>query len=98
MQSQIDRLRPRQLRELGERHRVGLLGLKRKSDLVATIAAAPGAPEILMELEAQEAAERDSGFALGRDADVDYERVEELLNHARKRLQDRQLEASLNAA
>src|SRR5207249_442657 len=98
MEYHLERLRPRQLRELGERHRVSLLGLKRKSDLVATIAAAPGAPEILMELEAQDAAERDSGFVLGRDADVDYERVEELLDQARKRFQERQFEAALTAA
>ena len=98
MEYHLERLRPRQLRELGERHRVGLLGLKRKSDLVVTIAAAPGAPEILMELEAQDAAERDSGFVLGRDADVDYERVEELLDQARKRFQERQFEAALTAA
>src|SRR5881628_2780841 len=53
MEYRLDRLRPRQLRELGERHRVSLHGLKRKSDLVAAIAAAPVSPEILMELEAQ---------------------------------------------
>src|SRR5207244_3902409 len=42
--------------------------------------------------------ERDSGFVLGRDADVDYERVEELLEQARKRFQERQFEAALTAA
>src|SRR2546425_880976 len=98
MEYHLERLRPRQLRELGERHRVSLLGLKRKSDLVAAIAAAPGSPEIFMELEAQDTAERDSGLVLGRDADVDYERVEELLEQARKRFQERQFEAALTAA
>src|SRR3989442_2236491 len=98
MEYHLERLRPRQLRELGERHRVSLLGLKRKSDLVDAIDAAPGSPEILMELEAQDTAERDSGLVLGRDADVDYERVEELLEQARKRFQERQFEAALTAA
>src|SRR5207244_8673430 len=42
--------------------------------------------------------ERDSGFVLGRDADVDYERGEELLDQARKRFQERQFEAALTAA
>src|SRR3989442_1507210 len=95
MEYHLERLRPRELRE---RHRVSLLGLKRKSDLVAAIAATPGAPEILMELEAQDTADRDSGLMLGRDADVDYERVEELLEQARKRFQERQFEAALTAA
>jgi len=98
MEYHLERLRPRQLRELGERHRVSLLGLKRKSDLVAALAAAPGSSEILLELEAQDAADRDAGFVLGRDADVDYERVEELLEQARKRFQERQFEAALTAA
>src|SRR6266702_5943798 len=98
IESRLERLRPRQLRELGERHRVSLEGLKKKSDLVAAIAAAPVSPEILMELEAQDTAERDSGVVLGRDADVDYERVEDLLEQARKRFQERQFEAALTAA
>src|SRR5213083_2006267 len=98
MEYHLERLRPRQLRELGERHRVSLLGLKRKSDLVAALATAPGSSEILLELEAQDAADRDAGFVLGRDADVDYERVEELLEQARKRFQERQFEAALTAA
>src|SRR5437879_12791086 len=98
MEYHPERLRPRQLGELGERHRASLLGLKRTSDLVAAIAAAPGSPEILMELEAQDTAERDSGLVLGRDADVDYERVEELLEQARKRFQESQFEAALTAA
>src|SRR5207245_3024604 len=46
----------------------------------------------------QDTAERDSGLVLGRDADVDYERVEELLDQARKRFQERQFEAALTAA
>src|SRR5439155_1711752 len=98
MEYHLERLRPRQLRELGERHRVSLLGLKRKSDLVAALATAPGSSEILLELEAQDAADREAGFVLGRDADVDYERVEELLEQARKRFQERQFEAALTAA
>src|SRR2546427_361592 len=51
-----------------------------------------------MELEAQDTAERDAGLALGRDTDIDYERVEELLDQARKRFQERQFEAALTAA
>lgn len=98
MEYRLGRLRPRQLRELGERYRVSLLGLKRKSDLVAALVGAPGSSEILMELEAQDTADRDAGLALGRDADVDYERVEELLDQARKRFQERQFEAALTAA
>ncbi|HVG36291.1 MAG TPA: hypothetical protein VNA10_01030, partial [Thermoplasmata archaeon] len=98
MEFRLERLRPRQLRELGERHRVSLLGLKRKSELIAALAGAPGSPEILMELEAHDTAERDAGPALGRDTDIDYERVEELLDQARKRFQERQFEAALTAA
>src|SRR2546428_4955875 len=41
MAYQLDRLRPRQLRELGERHRVLLHGLKRKAELVEALAGAP---------------------------------------------------------
>src|SRR5881409_1598805 len=44
MAYQLDRLRPRQLRELGERHRVVLHGLKRKADLVEALAGAHGGP------------------------------------------------------
>src|SRR5256885_3093199 len=98
MEFRLERLRPRQLRELGERYRVSLLGLKRKSELIAALAGAPGSPQILMELEAQDTAERDAGLALGRDTDIDYERVEELLDQARKRFQERRFEAALAAA
>src|SRR5437870_11595503 len=98
MEFRLERLRPRQLRELGERYRVSLLGLKRKAELIAALAAAPGSPQILMELDAQDTAERDSGLTLGRDTDTVYERVEELLDQARKRLQERQFEAALTAA
>src|SRR3989449_554246 len=58
MADQLDRLRPRQLRELGERQRVLLHGLKRKADLVEALACAPDSSEILMELEAEAAAAR----------------------------------------
>src|SRR3989475_13053580 len=51
-----------------------------------------------MEPEAQATAERDAGLALGRDTDIDYERVEELLDQARKWFQERQFEAALTAA
>jgi len=94
----LERLRPRQLREIGDRHRVSLLGLKRKSDLVDALAGAPHSKEILMELEAKAPAERDPGLILGRASDVDFERVEELLDQARKRFQERRFEAALTAA
>ncbi len=94
----LERLRPRQLRELGERHRVSLHGLKRKSDLVEALAAAPDLSEILLELEAQVPPEREAGLALGRESDVDFDRVEELLEQARKRFQERRFEAALTAA
>src|SRR3989454_12042363 len=98
MAYQLDRLRPRQLRELGERHRVVLHGLKRKADLVEALAGAPDSSEILMELEAEAAPEREAGLALGRGSDVDFDRVEELLEQARKRFQERRFEAALTAA
>src|SRR5213596_4259086 len=60
MEYRLGRLRPRQLRDLGERHRVSLHGLKKKWDLVEALASAPDASEILMELEAQAPAERDA--------------------------------------
>src|SRR5437870_3802953 len=75
MEYRLGRLRPRQLRDLGERHRVSLHGLKKKWDLVEALASAPDASEILMELEAQAPAERDAGLILGRDSSVDFARV-----------------------
>src|SRR5712691_1062427 len=94
MAYQLDRLRPRQLRELGERHRVLLHGLKRKADLVG----AADSSESLMELEAEAAPERDAGLTVGRESDVDFDRVEELLEQARKSFQERRFEAALTAA
>lgn len=94
----LERLRPRQLREIGERHRVSLHGLKRKSDLVDAIARAPDSSEILMELEARAPGEREAGLILGRASDVDFDRVEALLDQARKRFQERRFEAALTAA
>jgi len=98
MEYRLGRLRPRQLRDLGERHRVSLHGLKKKWDLVEALASAPDASEILMELEAQAPAERDAGLILGRDSSVDFDRVEDLLVQARKRFQERRFEAALTAA
>src|SRR6267378_4322123 len=98
MEYRLGRLRPRQLRDLGERHRVSLHGLKKKWDLVEALASAPDASEILMELEAQAPAERDAGLILGRDSTVDFDRVEDLLVQARKRFQERRFEAALTAA
>src|SRR2546421_2804824 len=94
MEYRLGRLRPRQLRDLGERHRVSLHGLKKKWDLVEALASAPDASEILMELEAQAPAERDAGLILGRDSSVDFDRVEDLLVQARKRFQERRFEAA----
>src|SRR3989454_12449367 len=98
MEYRLGRLRPRQLRDLGERHRVSLHGLKKKWDLVEALASAPDASEILMELEAQAPAERDAGLILGRDSSLDFDRVEDLLVQARKRFQERRFEAALTAA
>src|SRR5205823_12348649 len=64
----LGRLRPRQLRELGERHRVSLHGLRRKSDLVEALTDAPDSSAILMELEASVPAEREVGLLLSRDS------------------------------
>jgi hypothetical protein len=98
MAYRLERLRPRQLRDLGERHRVSLRGLKRKSDLVDALASAPRSSEILIELEAEAPTPRDPSLLLGRASDVDFERVEELLDQARKRFQERRFEAALTAA
>src|SRR5947208_3158239 len=98
MEYRLGRLRPRQLRDLGERHRVSLHGLKKKWDLVEALASAPAASEILMELQAQPPAEREAGLILGPDSSVDFDRVEELLVQARKRFQERRFEAALTAA
>jgi len=94
----LDQLRPRQLRELGERHRVNVLGLKRKSDLVEALAGAPDSSAILMELEAQAPGDREAGLVLGRESGADFDRVDELLEQARKRFQERRFEAALTAA
>ncbi len=98
MKYRLERLRPRQLRELGERHGVTLHGLKRKSDLVEALSDAPDSSEILIELEAQAPVVGNPGLALGRDSDVTVERVEELLEQARKRLQERRFGPALRAA
>ena len=97
MEHRLGRLRPRQLRELGERHRVSLHGLKKKADLVEALAGAPDAAEILMEVEAQPPTDHLAGLP-GRDPSFDFTRVEELLVQARKRFQERRFEAALAAA
>lgn len=94
----LSRLRPRQLRELGRRHRVDLRGLRKKSDLAEAIAAAADPSSILLELEVRAPPRRDAGPILGREPDVVSIRVEELLNQARKRFQERRFEAALMAA
>lgn len=94
----LERLRPRQLRELGERHHVSLHGLRRKSDLVEALADSPDPSSILMELEARAPAGRDPGLILSRESNVDFDRVENLLNQARRRFQERRFEAALTAA
>ena len=96
--SRLDRLRPRQLRELGERYRVSLIGLKKKSELVDALAGSADPSEILMELEAETIRDRDAVILYGKDSSVDFERVEELLDQARKRFQERRFEAALSAA
>src|SRR5207245_161529 len=58
----------------------------------------PPGPPLLTQLDAQATADRVAGLASGRDTDIDYERVEELLDQARKRFQERQFEAALTAA
>ena len=98
VESRLERLRPRQLREIGERHRVSLYGLKKKSDLVEALAAAPSSPEILMELEAKVAPPKESGFLFGRESSIDFDRVEDLLDQARKRFEERRFQAALAAA
>jgi len=98
VESRLERLRPRQLREIGERHRVSLYGLKRKSDLVQALAAAPSSVEILMEIEAAVGPPKDAGSLFGKESDVDFDRVEDLLEQARKRFEERRFEAALAAA
>lgn len=94
----LERARPRQLRELAQRHRVNLRGLKRRSDLVEALAGAPDASAILMELEAQAPGDREAGLVLNRESGGDFDRVEELLEQARKRFQERRFESALTAA
>src|SRR5207253_10712071 len=55
MEYRLGRLRPRQLRDLGERHRVSLHGLKKEWDLVEALASAPDAADVLRGLEPQAA-------------------------------------------
>src|SRR5437762_616681 len=78
MEHRLSRLRPRQLREIGERHQVSLLGLKNKADLVEALAGAPDAAEILIEVEAAPPTDHLAAL-LGRDSSLDFARVEELL-------------------
>ncbi len=98
VESRLERLRPRQLRELGERHRVGLQGLKKKSDLVEALSRVTDSSKILMELEAETIPEKDASVLFGKDSGVDFDRVEQLLDHARRRFQERRYEAALSAA
>src|SRR6266571_5002307 len=96
IESRLERLRPRQLRELGERHQVSLQGLKKKSELVEALAGSKDSSDILAELEA--IPEKESGFLFGKETGPDVERVEALLEAARKRFQERRFEAALSAA
>ncbi|MCI4371285.1 MAG: hypothetical protein L3J78_01405 [Thermoplasmata archaeon] len=98
MAYRLERLRPRQLRDLGERHRVNLRGLRRKSDLVAALMGASNPSEILIELEAGAAPDRESSATLNPDSNIEFQRVEALLEQARKRFQERRFEAALTAA
>ncbi len=74
IESRLDRLRPRQLRELGERHQVSLQGLKKKSELVEALAGSKDSSDILVELEA--IPEKEPGFLFGKETGPDVERVE----------------------
>ncbi|HYY48000.1 MAG TPA: hypothetical protein VFA17_04880, partial [Thermoplasmata archaeon] len=94
----LEQLRPRQLRDLGVRHGVSLRGLRRKSDLVDALATAAESPAILLELEAGVRAARDASRILDRETSVDFDRVEDLLNQARRRFQERRFDAALTAA
>src|SRR5437667_11867436 len=58
MAYQLDRLRPRQLRGLGERHRGVLHGLKRKAGLVEALARVADSTDIRMQLEDDTAPEQ----------------------------------------
>jgi len=98
IEHRLSRLKPRQLREIGERHRVSLHGLKNKADLVEALAGAPDAAEILIEVEAAPPTDHLAAALLGRDSSFDFARVEELLVQARKRFQERRFEAALSAA
>ena len=94
----LSRLRPRELRALGERHRVSLRPLAKKRDLVATLAGALEASQILIEVEALAPSERPAGLVLGRDSLGEFSRVEELLVQARRRFEERRFDAALKAA
>src|SRR5256884_5832700 len=94
IEHRLSRLRPRQLREIGERHRVSLHGLKNKADLVEALAGAPDAAGILIEVEAAPPTDHLAAALLGRDSSFDFARVEELLVQARKRFQERRFEAA----
>src|SRR5205807_1629198 len=98
IEHRLSRLKPRQLREIGERHRVSLHGLKNKADLVEALAGAPDAAGILIEVEAAPPTDHLAAALLGRDSSFDFARVEELLVQARKRFQERRFEAALSAA
>jgi hypothetical protein len=50
LEDRLTRLRPKELREMAKRHGIEVLGIRRKADLVAALAASPAAQEILHEL------------------------------------------------
>ncbi len=58
LEVRLGNLSARELRALGERHHVGLQGIRRKADLIASLLASPAAPQIVAELDASAAREK----------------------------------------
>lgn len=91
-------MRSRQLRELGDRHHVSLHGLTRKSDLIRALVESPIAPNLLVELGVDRDIPADEALEAVKDSDVDFARVEGLLEQARLRFEERRFESSIEAA
>ncbi len=98
IEHRLSRLKPRQLREIGERHRVSLHGLKNKADLVEALAGAPDAAEILIEVEAAPPTDHLAAALLGRDSSFDFASAAQEASRIAERTTDQLRRASWSYA
>lgn len=98
IEARLGRMRTRQLRELGERYRVSLHGLTKKSEIVEALADSPAASDLIFELDVHGGLAADEILEAGRESNVDFAKVESLIEQARTRFEERRFEAAIEAA